>query len=111
VRENERNIIHYNIHPYHLRGKKTISDINTSYGDDNLNKIEESVILKRWKSPSIIEALKYKNALRMIIFCTAIFFKYRFVNKKMQLYGNQIDKDNNGEIGKFKVEDILCVRS
>lgn len=49
-------------------------------------KIEEDVILKRWKSPSIIEALGYPNALRMLIFCTAIFFKYRVVNKRMQLY-------------------------
>jgi len=48
----------------------------------------------------------------MIIFCTAIFFKYRVVNKRTQLYGNQIDKKNNdGESWRFQVEDILNVRS
>jgi hypothetical protein len=51
-------------------------------------KIEEDMILKRWKSPSIIEALGYPNALRMLIFCSAIFFKYRVVNKRMQLYAS-----------------------
>lgn len=57
--------------------------MNSILGDDVLKKIEENVILKRWKSPSIIEALQYKHALRMIIFCTAVFFKYRVVNKRM----------------------------
>lgn len=67
--------------------------------------VEETVILKRWKSPSIIEALQYPNALRMVIFCSAIFFKFRVINKRMQLYGQQIDK---GE--KKGTEDLLNVK-
>jgi hypothetical protein len=48
--------------------------------------VEETMILKRWKSPSIIEALQYKHALRMLLFNVVIFFKYRVVNKRLQLY-------------------------
>jgi hypothetical protein len=40
----------------------------------------------------------------MVIFCSAIFFKFRVINKRMQLYGQQIDK---GE--KKGTEDLLNV--
>lgn len=55
-----------------------------------MREIEDSAILKRWKSPSIIEALNYPHILRMLVFCTAVLFKYRCVNKRMQLYEIQI---------------------
>ena len=50
---------------------------------EKLIEIEESTILKRWKSPSVIEALRYPRLLNMIIFATALFFKYRVVNKRI----------------------------
>jgi len=75
---------------------KALKETNTQNNNSNFNsanekklrEVEENTILKRWKSPSIIEAMQYPNAFRMIIFCTAIFFKFRVVNKRMQLYGN-----------------------
>jgi hypothetical protein len=60
-------------------------------GEEHILKVEEYEILRRWQSPSIIEALCYPNALRLLVFCSALFFKYRVVNKRMQLYAVQID--------------------
>lgn len=76
---------------------RSIKDLSQQMGNERLREIEENVILRRWKSPSIVEALQYPNTLRMIIFCTAVFFKYRVVNKRMQLYATQIGS-NIGDI-------------
>lgn len=91
VRSNEKNIGIYNVPASALKGK-SLKDLNLSEeGERHFRRVEEDKILKRWKSPSIIEALQYPNVLRLIIFNTAIFFKFRVVNKRMQIYSDQID--------------------
>lgn len=69
-------------------GDKSVKDLSHSLNPEKLEHIEETLILKRWKSPSIMEVLSLPNAFRMIIFVVAIYFKFRVVNKRMQLYGN-----------------------
>ena len=96
VRANDKNLSIYNLPASVIKGKQ-LKDMSISLGEDNLRAIEENVILKRWKSPSIVEALQFPHALRMIIFCTAVFFKYRVVNKRMQLYASQVGA-NTGDI-------------
>ncbi len=84
IRSNEKNRNLYDVGSV-MRGK-SIKDISTVMKEDQLKEIEEKHILKRWSSPSIIEALQLPGALRWIIFCTAVFFKYRAVNKRIQIY-------------------------
>lgn len=59
-------------------------DIGSNKGRKKLRAIEDTYILRRWRSPSIIEVINYHNVMRLIIFNTAIFFKFRVVNKRMQ---------------------------
>ena len=61
----------------------SLKDASKKMDSSKLIEIEESIILKRWKSPSIIEALYYPNVFNMILFATALFFKYRVVNKRV----------------------------
>ena len=92
VRSNEKNLNLYNMPPNILKGQRSIKDVDLSQeGEKIVRRIEEQTILKRWKSPSIMEALNYQNVLRSVIFNTAIFYKFRVVNKRMQLYSDQID--------------------
>ena len=70
---------------------KSMKDLSLAMNQNELEEIEEKYIIKRWQSPSIIEALSLPTALRWVIFCTAVFFKYRAVNKRIQLYDDQID--------------------
>ncbi len=60
-----------------------VKDLTGSLNTEKLEEIEENIVLKRWKSPSIMEALQLPNAMRMIIFVIAIYFKFRIVNKRM----------------------------
>jgi hypothetical protein len=68
-----------------------VKDLSHKISKDKIENVEENLILKRWKSPSIMEVLSLPNAFRMIIFVCAIYYKFRVVNKRMQLYGNIID--------------------
>ncbi len=68
-----------------------MKDLSHKISKDKIENVEENLILKRWKSPSIMEVLSLPNAFRMIIFVCAIYYKFRVVNKRMQLYGNIID--------------------
>lgn len=78
--------------PAFLKGGKSIKDVDLSIeGEKVVREIEDHQILKRWKSPSIIDALNYQNVLRSLIFNTVIFFKFRVVNKRMQDYSDQIN--------------------
>jgi hypothetical protein len=62
----------------------TVEDVtHVNGGEQKLLEIEEIYILKRWSSPSFIDAINFPNLVRMIIFCSAVFFKFRAVNKKM----------------------------
>lgn len=63
-----------------------MKDISMSLRIEQLAAIEEKHVIKRYQSPSIVDALRVKHALKMILFCSAIFFKYRAVNKRIQLY-------------------------
>ena len=60
-----------------------MKDVSLSMNEDKLEEIEEKHIIKRWLSPSIIEALSLPTAARWMIFCSAVFFKYRAVNKRI----------------------------
>ena len=41
----------------------------------------ENKILKRWRTPSMLETLRLTGVLRMLICTTVLFFKYRILNK------------------------------
>jgi hypothetical protein len=81
IRQNEKNRNLYDVSSQ-ARGK-SMKDLSTVIKQEQLEEIEEKHILKRWQSPSIIEALQLPTASRWIIFCTAVFFKYRAVNKRL----------------------------
>ena len=90
VRQNEKNRgLYLGIDTIASRGK-SMKDISLHMIKDHINHIEEEHILKRYQSPSIVEALRLTYALNMVIFCCAVFFKYRAVNKRMQLYDEQL---------------------
>ncbi len=92
MRSNEKNLELYNMPANIMKGSRSINELDLSKeGERLVRRIEEQKILNRWKSPSIMEALKYRNVIRSIILNTAIFFKYRVVNKRLQLYSDQID--------------------
>ena len=65
------------------QGEKNVKDLSLQLNEEKLKNVEENLILKRWKSPSIIEVLSLPNAFRMIIFVCAIYYKFRVVNKRM----------------------------
>ncbi len=65
------------------QGEKCVKDLSNKISEDKLENVEENLILKRWKSPSIMEVLSLPNAFRMIIFVCAIYYKFRVVNKLM----------------------------
>ena len=87
-------------------GEKSVKDLSHKLNEEKLENVEENLILKRWKSPSIMEVLSLTNAFRMIVFVCAIYYKFRVVNKRVQLYGNQIDLQNKST-GFNKIETIL----
>jgi hypothetical protein len=62
------------------------SRIRANMSKNETLRLEEDVILKRWESPSIVKALGYPNVIRMLIYQSVLFFKYRIVNKRMLLY-------------------------
>lgn len=64
-------------------GEKSVKDLSHQLKQEKLENVEENFILKRWKSPSIMEVLSLPNAFRMIIFVCAIYYKFRVVNKRM----------------------------
>ena len=76
-----------------------MKDLSLAIKINELEEIEEKFIIKRWQSPSIIEALSLPTAARWVIFCTAVFFKYRAVNKRIQLYDAQIKTVDGIKIG------------
>lgn len=69
-------------------GSKNVKELEDTLNEEKLKDVEDTFILKRWKSPSIMEVLQLPNSFRMILFVCAIYFKFRVVNKRMQLYGN-----------------------
>lgn len=92
VRSLEKNLHFYKLPPGILKGGRSIKDADLSVeGEKVIREIETHQILKRWKSPSIIDALNYQNVFRFLIFNIVIFFKFRVVNKRMQNYADQID--------------------
>ena len=95
VRQNEKNRGLYLGLDIIASRVKSMKDLSLHLIKDHINHIEEKHILKRYQSPSIVEALRLTYALNMVIFCCAVFFKYRAVNKRMQLYDEQL----GGKVG------------
>ena len=90
VRQNEKNRgLYLGLHTIVSR-MKSMKDLSLHLIKDHINHIEEKNILNRYQSPSIVEALRLTYALNMVIFCCAVFFKYRVVNKVMQLYNEEL---------------------
>lgn len=77
---------YYNNNNNIIRPKQSVSPNFITYDGVSILPMEEYVILRRWESPSLIKALQYNNVVRMLIYCTAVFFKYRIVNKRMIIY-------------------------
>jgi hypothetical protein len=86
VRQNEKNRgLYLGIDTIASR-TKSMKNVSFHLRKNQLDLIEEKHVLKRYQSPSIVEALRLTYALNMVIFCCAVFFKYRAVNKRIQLY-------------------------
>jgi hypothetical protein len=83
VRQNEKNRgLYIGIDTIASRAK-SMKDLSLQLIENHLNHIEEKHVIKRYQSPSIVEALRLTYALNMVIFCCAVFFKYRAVNKRI----------------------------
>lgn len=89
LRSSTQSINIYQIPRSMLKDKeKSVKDLCHTLNEEKLAHVEETLVLKRWKSPSIMEVLELPNVFRMIVFVFAIYYKFRIVNKRMQLYGN-----------------------
>ena len=60
----------------------------------------EDRVLKRWQTPSILQALRMNSVVRMLIITCALFCKYRILNKFVLLIVAQNPK-REGIIGCF----------
>lgn len=85
VRSCEKNFELYSKNGGVVPGGRKIKDLDvgSNKGRKKLRAIEDTHILRRWRSPSIAEVINYHNVIRYIVFNTAIYFKFRVVNKRM----------------------------